>query len=106
MTDERKTKADGLTWAAVDGHDGAVLDPADVMFDELLTGKPWDAIADAIGYNFRHTIDIGEGVAFAAWGQTYLVVYSGQPVVLTPPDRRFSLGFSASGGTWNSRNTR
>jgi hypothetical protein len=72
--------------AAVDGHDGEVLDPADVMFDELLTGKPWDAVADAIGYNFRHTIDIGKGDAFAAWGRTYLVVYavtlqSGSPII-------------------------
>ena len=72
--------------AAVDGHDGVVLDLAAVMFDELFTGKPWDAVADASGYNFRHTIDIGDGDALAAWGQTYLVVYtvtlqSGSPII-------------------------
>lgn len=37
--------------AAVDGHDAADLDPADVMLDEL-AGWP----EDDVGYNFRHTL--------------------------------------------------
>ena len=71
---------------AVVGHSDVALDKTAVMFDELLTSKPWDPVADATGYNFRHTIDVSEADAFASWGQKYLVVYrvmlqGGAPIV-------------------------
>jgi len=68
----------------VTGHEDVSLTVADVIFDQLQTGPPWDQ--DAIGYNFRHTIDISEADAFPYWGRRYLVVYtvelvSGPPIV-------------------------
>ena len=71
---------------AVVGHSDVALDKTAVVFDELLTSKPWDPVADATGYNFRHTIDVSEADAFASWGQKYLVVYrvmlqGGAPIV-------------------------
>lgn len=74
------------TLEAVEGHDAEALDVEDVIFDTLQTGAPWDTDEDAIGYNFRHTIDISEDNAFPDWGRRYMVVcrvelVSGPPIV-------------------------
>lgn len=61
------------TLEPIPGHDAQALDPAAVMLDELATGKPWTA--DTIGYNFRHTLSVGEQPPFPAWGKRYLLVY-------------------------------
>lgn len=75
--------ADG-TLEAVTGHDGLALTVADVIFDTMQTGPPWDAAADAEGYNFRHTPDISENDAFPEWDCRYLIAYKVVPLVGPP----------------------
>src|SRR5687768_14807630 len=39
------------------GHEGVALDVHQVLSDSLRTGGQWSV--DAVGYNFRHEIEIG-----------------------------------------------
>lgn len=57
----------------VDGHVDVPLDPAECLFDELQTDPIWTR--DALGYNFRHVIDVSEKPAFPKAGRNYLVEY-------------------------------
>lgn len=74
---------DGRT--VVDGHDGVELVVADVVYNSLQTDSRWTA--DETGYNFAHTMDVSEDIAFAVAGRNYLVEYilapaSGQIIVV------------------------
>ena len=64
---------------AVSGHDEVAVTVADSIFDTLQTDDRWSV--DTTGYNFRHTIDISGGAAFAIRGRKYRVVFT-----LTPAD--------------------
>lgn len=57
----------------VEGHTNRELVVADVLFESLQTGGMWDV--DAVGYNFRHAIDVGAAQAFAQAGVFYRVRY-------------------------------
>lgn len=62
---------------AVTGHAGASLAAADVVFDALQTDPIWTV--DAIGYNFRHVLDVSAHPAFAIAGRRYLIEYQLSP---------------------------
>ena len=64
--------------AAVDGHTAVALTVAAVVFDELQQGGIW--LADSVGYNFAHTIDVSSHAAFALRRREYRIVYELQPV--------------------------
>ena len=63
--------------SAVTGHAGASLVVADVVFDALQTDPIWTV--DAIGYNFRHVLDVSAHPAFAIAGRRYLIEYQLTP---------------------------
>ncbi len=70
---------------AITGHVDAVLAAADVVFDSLQTDPIWTV--DAVGYNFRHVLDVSAHQAFAVAGRRYLIEYrltptSGQVIVV------------------------
>lgn len=67
------------------GHAAVSLTPAVVLRDELQVDDIWTV--DDTGYNFAHTIDVGDRAAFSVAGARYLVDYrltptSGQVVVV------------------------
>jgi hypothetical protein len=62
---------------AVAGHDGVTLVVADVIFNALQTGGLWTV--DAVGYNFRHEIDVSTTEAFPKAGAQYQVRYQLTP---------------------------
>jgi hypothetical protein len=72
---------------AVTGHAAVELDVVDVVFNTLQADALWTA--DATGYNFRHTIDIGSHAAFPVAGQYFLVEYTLTPVSDQPILVRF-----------------
>lgn len=57
----------------VSGHDGVALDKMSVIYDSLQTDARWTR--DAVGYNYRHAIDVASNAAFALAGRDYLVEY-------------------------------
>ena len=59
--------------SVVAGHADVALDRISTVFDALQTDGRWSR--DASGYNFRHTIDVGEHLAFGLAGREYLVEY-------------------------------
>jgi hypothetical protein len=63
----------------VAGHDEVELAAADVVFDTLQNDARWTV--DALGYNFRHTLDVSQSPAFAVAGRRYLVEYRLTPAV-------------------------
>jgi hypothetical protein len=63
----------------VAGHENVSLAIADVLFDTLQTDPSWTA--DAIGYNFRHVLDVSLQPAFAIAGRRYLVEYRLTPTL-------------------------
>jgi hypothetical protein len=60
-------------------HANVTLSVADVVFDALQLDLSWTV--DAIGYNFRHVLDVSEHQAFAVSGRRYLVEYQLTPAV-------------------------
>jgi hypothetical protein len=63
--------------SAVEGHTDASLSVAGVLFATLQTGPLWTV--DAVGYNFRHVLDVSAHQAFALAGRRYLVEYQLTP---------------------------
>jgi hypothetical protein len=68
--------ADGR--AAVTGHANVSVSVADVVFGELKTDPQWTV--DAVGYNFRHALDVSAHSAFPIAGRRYLVEYQLTPI--------------------------
>ncbi len=60
------------------GHERVALEPGAVLFDTLQADPVWTV--DAVGYNFRHTLDVSEHAAFAVAGRRYLLEYRLTPV--------------------------
>jgi hypothetical protein len=60
------------------GHGDVALAVTDVLHDALQTGGGWTR--DALGYNFRHVLDVSAHPAFAVAGRNYRVEY-----LLAPP---------------------
>lgn len=65
--------------SAVAGHENVVLDKTVVIFDTLQTDSTWTV--DAVGYNFRHEIDVSQHEAFSQAGLVYQVRYEVTPAV-------------------------
>lgn len=55
----------------VANHDGVALTIANVIYDTLQTGDPWDE--DSIGFNVKYTIDVSTNACFQLAGRMYLV---------------------------------
>jgi len=72
---------------AVEGHQNVTIDIADIVFDVLQNDDLWDI--DDTGYNFRHTIEICDDVAFAIAGRRYLIEYRLVPAGEQPIIVRF-----------------
>jgi len=68
---------DPAAGAAVEGHTDVAVDVAGLIFDTLQTDDLWDV--DAIGYNFKHVLDVAENQAFATAGRNYRVVFQLTP---------------------------
>ena len=64
---------------AIDGHAEVNLSVAEVVFAALQTDSLWTV--DAVGYNFRHSLDVSAHQAFAIAGRRYLVEYRLTPAV-------------------------
>ena len=64
---------------AITGHDHVALNVAAVVLNALGTDPLWTV--DAVGYNFRHVLDVSAHAAFAVAGRRYLVEYRLTPVV-------------------------
>ena len=62
---------------AVSGHSEVALEVAGVVFDELQNDALWTV--DAVGYNFRHVLDVATDPAFAVAGRRYLVEFQLTP---------------------------
>jgi hypothetical protein len=60
-------------------HDDVDLTEGEVLFDVLQTDFIWTV--DAVGYNFRHTLDVSENPAFEIAGRRYLLEYRLTPAV-------------------------
>ncbi|TWT46491.1 hypothetical protein [Botrimarina hoheduenensis] len=83
-TVRERSGCDGQT-QGVTGHMSVSLTPADVLLSTLQTSGEWSV--DAIGFNFRHEIDVLTNLAFPVAGRGYevryvLTPYVGQPVVM------------------------
>jgi hypothetical protein len=74
---------------AVTGHDGVSLVVADVIYNSLQTGGLWSV--DAVGYNFRHEIDVSTSAAFPKAGVHYQVRYELTPTTGQKTIVRFQL---------------
>jgi hypothetical protein len=64
---------------AVTEHSGVSLSVAGVLFAALQTDPIWTV--DAIGYNFRHVLDVSAQQAFSVAGRRYLIEYQLTPAV-------------------------
>ena len=63
----------------IDGHGNVALNVVAVLFNALQTDAIWTT--DAVGYNFRHVLDVSEHPAFTVAGRRYLIEYRLTPVV-------------------------
>ena len=61
------------------GHSQVVLPVYQVVFNSLQNDATWTV--DAIGYNFRHVLDISAHPAFAVAGRRYLIEYALTPLL-------------------------
>lgn len=62
----------------VTGHSQITLPVYQVVFNTLQTDATWTV--DAVGYNFRHLLDVSAHPAFAVAGRRYLVEYTLTPL--------------------------
>lgn len=62
----------------VEGHDDIALSVNDALFNSLQLDAMWTV--DAVGYNFRHVVDVTTHPAFATAGRRYLVEHRLTPV--------------------------
>src|SRR5687768_11468905 len=62
---------------AVAGHDAFVLTVSGVIYNSLQTGGLWTV--DAVGYNFRHEVDVSTNAAFPKAGIHYQIRYELTP---------------------------
>ena len=65
--------------ASVAGHSQVTLPVYQVVFNSLQNDATWTV--DAIGYNFRHVLDISANPAFAVAGRRYLIEYALTPLM-------------------------
>jgi hypothetical protein len=63
----------------VTGHNGVALTVSTVVFDSLQNDGGWTV--DAVGYNFRHELNVATNEAFASAGKVYQVRYELTPVL-------------------------
>ncbi len=61
------------TGTAIEGHANVAVDVAGLIHDNLQTDDLWDV--DAIGYNFKHVLDVAENQAFATAGRNSRIVF-------------------------------
>jgi len=73
------SQADPRAQRAVIGHENTLLDKTAVIYDVLQNDATWTV--DAIGYNFRHEIDVSQHEAFPQRGEVYQVRYEIVPAV-------------------------
>jgi len=59
------------------GHTAVSLVVSGVVYDALQTDPIWTR--DAIGYNFRHVLDVSAHAAFPTAGRAYRIVYELTP---------------------------
>jgi hypothetical protein len=59
--------------SAVAGHNAVSLTVSAVVFNSLQTGGLWTI--DAVGYNFRHQINVSQDEAFPKAGTQYQIRY-------------------------------
>ncbi len=59
------------------GHAGIALQASDVLYDALQTGPIWTR--DAVGYNFKHVLEVSSHKAFPTAGRSYRIVYALTP---------------------------
>ncbi|NOY30811.1 MAG: hypothetical protein GXP28_11775 [Planctomycetes bacterium] len=71
-------KDDPTALTPVTGHQDVALVVADVIYDSLQLDSAWTV--DAVGYNFRHELDISSDEAFSKAGAVYQVRYELTPV--------------------------
>lgn len=75
LIDPRDPDAD----TPVAGHTAVEIDPDDLLFNAPQADALWDV--DAVGYNFKHELDVSANQAFSAAGRNYRIVFT-----LTPAD--------------------
>jgi len=68
---------DADSQTAVTGHSAVSLQVSAVIFDALQIDALWTK--DAVGYNFKHLLDVAAHPAFAAAGRSYRIVYELTP---------------------------
>lgn len=75
------------TRTAVTGHEQISLQVSSVMFNTLQTNRIWSM--DTTGYNFRHTLDTDNSIAFPIPNRYYLIVYQIVPANGVPINIHF-----------------
>lgn len=73
----------------VDGREDIAVDVREVIRDSLMNGHEW--ALDAIGYNFRHDIELDRDKPFPKQGVSYQILYELTPTVGEKTIARFHL---------------